>query len=300
MTRRRFVLVFVVAAWNATLSGCTRSAISQPPERPAADVVGALMFKVRGPDADHESFLLGTHHAFGGGFIAAIPGLGHAMNHVDTVVTETGTTSGRAAADVINARTSTTPWPRYLDRERRDFVRGLLSASEIDLDKLTPAELSSALFRHYAMTVCEARVSADRGGSFDEVLAAEAEAAGKRVVGLETTEDQLELIRADVEGMPAKVHRRRLRALISMIVGRDAANCGEVVEYRAMRLDYAWSRPCTNALVLTDRNARWLAQIEPMLASGPTLVAVGQGHLKFECGLVEQLRAAGYVVTPVL
>ena len=259
----------------------------------------ALVFSVRHPDIGHASYLFGTHHAFGNAFIDRVPGLTDALKEIQTLVTETGTLPSEGTTAIINARTSTTDWTRYFRRGELDTVREIFSNGDVDLGKLTPSELGSALFRYHAMTVCEARAEGDAGGSLDESLIVRAMAAGKTVVGLESPADQLELLNQDLEGMPDRRHRERLRGVLSLITGEDTRGCGNAVIYAAMQTTVRPEQPCTNSLLLTDRNNRWMEQLLPRLRSEPTLVAVGQSHLMFACGLIAQLRAAGYEVEPV-
>jgi len=56
--------------------------------------------------------------------------------------------------------------------------------------------------------------------------------------------------------------------------------------------------PRVYAAMLTDRNLRWLPQIEAMLQGrDDVLVVVGSAHLVGKDGVVEMLRAKGYTVT---
>ena len=55
--------------------------------------------------------------------------------------------------------------------------------------------------------------------------------------------------------------------------------------------------PGARALILTDRNARWVPQIEQMLkGKDDVLVVVGAAHLVGKQGVVELLKAKGYTV----
>ena len=53
-------------------------------------------------------------------------------------------------------------------------------------------------------------------------------------------------------------------------------------------------------LLLYERNAAWIPDIEQYIKSKPTFIAVGAGHLGSERGVLALLRKAGYTVTPVI
>lgn len=54
-----------------------------------------------------------------------------------------------------------------------------------------------------------------------------------------------------------------------------------------------------NAILLTDRNKRWVPMIEEMIAEKSTFIAVGAGHLGGPEGVIRLLEAKGYTLTPV-
>lgn len=52
--------------------------------------------------------------------------------------------------------------------------------------------------------------------------------------------------------------------------------------------------------LLTERNDRWVVKIQELLSDTSSFIAVGAMHLVGEKGLIEQLRAAGYTVEPII
>jgi uncharacterized protein YbaP (TraB family) len=52
--------------------------------------------------------------------------------------------------------------------------------------------------------------------------------------------------------------------------------------------------------LIYDRNKRWVAQMNEIMADGQALVAVGAAHLVGEQGLLALLRQEGYTLTPIL
>ena len=134
-----------------------------------------------------------------------------------------------------------------------------------------------------------------------------ASGAGKRVLHLETLEEQLKALDCVPAGEHVRVLDERLGA--SWILRIESAQA--MAWYRARNLD-AWladidrmeglsedakaieqrSRRC----LLEDRNARWIGQLETLFQDGPCLVAVGAVHLVGPEGLLAALRRDGYKV----
>jgi hypothetical protein len=52
-------------------------------------------------------------------------------------------------------------------------------------------------------------------------------------------------------------------------------------------------------IAVNERNQDWIAVIEKLIATQPTFIAVGAGHLGGEQGLIHLLRKQGYSVLPV-
>ena len=66
-----------------------------------------------------------------------------------------------------------------------------------------------------------------------------------------------------------------------------------------MNFDYQLQAPCTNTLMLTDRNNQWMKTLETKLQTNNCFIAVGLSHLMYECGLINQIKELGYEVSPV-
>ncbi|WP_313783524.1 TraB/GumN family protein [Flagellimonas profundi] len=109
----------------------------------------------------------------------------------------------------------------------------------------------------------------------------------------------MELINKDVEGMPRKLHKRRLTNIIHKIRTKNSDDCAETDWYNRMEIDYQLSKPCGNSFVLTDRNNEWMKKISELLKTNNCFIAVGLSHLMYECGLINQLENIGYTIAPM-
>lgn len=258
-----------------------------------------VLFKVTHPYFQNVSYLFGTHHAFGKPFFDSLKFAENALLSSDVLIIENIISPGHLAVDVINERTSATKWKKYLDDDDYQFVLNLFASSNLKFDKMTPAELFAFLSRHYKEEVCIGKESTANYFSLDDYIASLAQDHRIDVIGLETTEEQLDLINSDVKGMPRKVHKKRLSGMIARIKSESRDLCAEVDWYRNMDFDFRLNQPCQNALVLTDRNERWMVDLQDYFKSKNCFVAVGLSHLMFECGLINQLTKQGYIIEPV-
>jgi uncharacterized protein YbaP (TraB family) len=138
----------------------------------------------------------------------------------------------------------------------------------------------------------------------DNVLKAEAAAAGKPVRGLETAEQQMHFF-AD---LPQARQADMLRAVLDEV----AVGKGEVEEIMAawasadlavidkdMNEDDAEKYPDLHAILIVKRNKAWAARIAEWLKAGKgvTFLAVGAGHLVGHDSVQEVLKARGISVT---
>ena len=70
------------------------------------------------------------------------------------------------------------------------------------------------------------------------------------------------------------VHKRRLSHIIRKIRTGTPVDCEETDWYARMAVDYQWQEPCRNALMLTDRNDRWMAILSDLLEQHNCFIAV--------------------------
>ena len=191
------------------------------------------------------------------------------------------------------------PLSKMVGKDRFAMARALLpNVRPQDLDRMKPWSVLALL---------EARGEAGGEATMDARLQRMASGAGKRVLHLETLEEQLKALDCVPAGEHVRVLDERLGA--SWILRIESAQA--MAWYRARNLD-AWladidrmeglsedakaieqrSRRC----LLEDRNARWIGQLETLFQDGPCLVAVGAVHLVGPEGLLAALRRDGYTV----
>ena len=142
----------------------------------------------------------------------------------------------------------------------------------------------------------------------DMVLYNQAAAAGKRVYGLETIEEQV----GAMETMSQELQIAMLRdavdqhsqveeiieQLINAYLRRDLQAL-ESISNEAMQKGDDRVAEMFSSEVVDRRNYRMLERMQPRLREGNAFIAVGALHLPGESGLLNQLRHKGYRVTSV-
>lgn len=145
------------------------------------------------------------------------------------------------------------------------------------------------------------RLGFDPGIGVDMHFHQRAKADGKRVVGLETVEQQLQVFAAlDAAGQEALLvetlqeldHLPRMSAEI-LAFWRS----GDTAGLHGLLFKTIDQYPLIRDRVLTERNRAWLPRIEELIRAGePALVVVGAMHLIGPGSIIELLQQKGYGV----
>ncbi|GAB3292677.1 TraB/GumN family protein [Pseudidiomarina andamanensis] len=136
----------------------------------------------------------------------------------------------------------------------------------------------------------------------DEMLTQQAQVNSKAIVGLETVAEQLALfdsisLQEQVQAlyemaMNPQQNRDDLQELQSVYLNDDSDKLYEVMRSQA---DF----DTFEQAFLSQRNKNWVTELPKLIASQPTFIAVGAGHLSGTDGLLTLLRQQGYEITPI-
>jgi len=259
-----------------------------------------IFFEVSHPESNNVSYLFGTHHAFSKSFFETLDVPKKKLQESNVVILESLDIPGQNSEDIINARTKTTNWRKYLSQDDLIYAQNLLKNGPVNFDKLTPTELYITLARVYYIKVCAARTNDDSNLTLDGYIGSIAKQNNATTIGLETVKEQLEIINKDVAGMPRKVHEKRLNSLIDLLRNNTRTRrCEDSETYRNQEFIYNLDYECQNNLMLTDRNNKWMQVIPERIMNNNCFIAVGLSHLRFKCGLISQLRDMGFRVLPI-
>ncbi len=270
---------------------------------PASAAVAPFLYRVHGPGVDH--YLLGSVHLLPEDGSRWPEAINDAYEAAEAVVFE---------AD-IGALDSPQTGVALLAAAKSDKgVKGEIDAASYARlgRKLAGDSLPTTLCDTYKPWFCaltieiaeykRAGFSGEHG--LDRQIYDAAKTDGKAVQGLETLQQQIALFTE----MPAPLSREFLTAeladgdgLESPLAVYRAWKNNDVEAVAGSAADMKKRFPGVYARLLGDRNRAWLPALRRAFdGSSPQLVVVGAAHLVGPDGLVTQLRARGYKITPVL
>jgi uncharacterized protein YbaP (TraB family) len=262
------------------------------------------------------SYLFGTIHSTDESAVEIARRAAQSINGASVVATELG-----GPIDVIEkANITAATLASALDRDHDTFEGAIAPEDREKIEKLVTTLGYPAAFAHHlklwflailtGLPKCEAERESLNLPEVDQFLAETARDLGIKVIGLETTAEQLAAIAS---------LRPQVAATLLTLSARDPA-LNDDLYATTLRL-YRESRPAEIVPIadavgglseaeraaqdefmralLQNRNAIMADRTAPLLASGGAFIAVGALHLAGKTGLVEQFRADGYTVTKV-
>ncbi len=271
-----------------------------------------LLWKVSGGDTKGDSYLFGTHHIAPVSMIESTAGLTDAINSVATVYGEIDmSVMASPETQQIAMKYSMAPadstLSKVLTAEQLDSVNtvlakytgGMLTVAQLEAVK--PVVVDTQLGMFQSMTAFPEFTGQEQ---LDLAIQERARQAGKAVKGLETLEQQLDLLMGGSLAEQAKSLMKSIRrddkSADDAKALAEAYKIGDLTAMERLFNDpEAGMSPEVAKKLMYDRNDNWMAQLRNILPAENVLVVTGVGHFIGEHGLIEQLRNAGYTVTPI-
>lgn len=271
-----------------------------------------LLWKVSGNGVKETSYLFGTHHIAPATMMDSVKGMTDAIKGVDKVYGEV------VMAELMNPQTQMEYATKYMlapadstlskvfSVEQLDSVNNLLgrlsggAANVSMLEMMKPSLVSAQLLILENMKMFP---DFNPQQQLDGMIQDFATAAGIPIGGLETPEDQMVLL----YGKPISIQADELmkgirefddeaeksKKLAVAYVGQDFNALAELFKIEEEAETESMKE------LLYDRNDSWMKIIKSKLPEESMFIAVGAGHLVGDHGLIQQLRQAGYTVSPV-
>lgn len=273
----------------------------KPPEDSARPLSGGVFWRIE-PPGRPPSFLLGTIHSADPRVTALKPSVSQAFDRAAIFVMEMDLNAAsflELGASMMF--TDNRDLEELLGRDEFRKVAAAVSAHPIPepiLRKMKP----------WAVMALLSQPTPQKGAFMDMMLYQRATAAGKPVYGLESAAEQI----AVFSRMPMTDQLAMLRTSLDQVNQMPAMQDRMIETYLAGDLDAIAG--LTEELVDQDssglsrrfiyqlndgRNDRMVTRMTPHIDAGGAFVAVGALHLTGDRGLVRQLRARGYRLSPV-
>ncbi|HWJ68908.1 MAG TPA: TraB/GumN family protein [Sphingobium sp.] len=292
----------------ALAAPAAEAVLSQPveqdaPPAPAFIQAHPALWVIR--NADTTIYLFGTIHLLRQEILWFDGPVRRAFDTAQEVVLEVTDDGGNETQALLTARGMNPDAPTLSSQLPKEQGEKLLAAMA---DNGAPAILFDRVKPWLAAMTLPVLVIEKLGYSaasgVDRAIKAEALAAGKTLVGLETTAEQLGFFDAlphDLQLALLSQTIDELPVLPQIIAQMMAAwSAGEPDRLAALMNESIDSNSGLRKLLLTDRNARWADWIADRLERpGTVFLAVGAGHLAGDDSVQQMLRQRGIETTRV-
>ena len=279
-----------------------------------------LLYKISHSDLDAPSYIIGTYHLAPASFVDSIPGINATLAAVEVVCGEVVNKEmeskesmekvkqamtlpdGKSLADIL------TPEEMQRLNAYMDKILGINLGNPIlesQMGKMTPMAISTQLqLVQYMKLTPKFNPSKLIDAHFQQV----AKKAGKRVAGLETVDFQIGTLYkgATIERQKQQLfcmvdndeyYSLQMRELAAAYFSQDIKAVQDITEEKLGNM--CDSTPEEEEALIYGRNAAWAEKMPAMMNEAPTLFVVGAAHLPGEKGVLELLKANGYIIEAV-
>ena len=261
----------------------------------------SLLWQISGNGLKSPSYLFGTDHLIGANFLDSLPDVMDKFKRCKAVVCEVvlDTNAGKLSREWFLKDDLLSKEFTPKEFTKIDSLLGRYSKVRLmQLNGLKPIYV--ALFLSVSMTP---KTSSPENPGLDKYFQQKGIERGIKVLGLETEKFQQNTL-ADI---PIDIQKKELRFLINNIDFLKKSKKDNFNFYRhqdlnkmdKLILSYSDTPPEVMDQFIKDRNTKWVRDLPAIMMDQPTFIAVGAGHLLWDCGLVNQLRLKGYFVTPI-
>jgi len=266
-----------------------------------------LLWKIEGNDLSKPSYLFGTHHLIPVSFLEQVPSVWRAFGETETVVGEIVIYGIEASEKMMRASMlpqgitlesllTADDWS-LVDAELRATMR--IGLRELGLMHPTMINMLYTVELYRQTTEIAEDIQLD---TYFQMLAMQMD---KKVVGLETIEQQIELLfgnkdlqrEADLLVKTVRMRNEVIEKIKKLNRLYKAGKIEELVEM-AKNQDTPLAMTDEELIKMNDnRNRAWMKVLPDLMQNSPSFIAVGALHLGGENGLINLLRQQGFTVT---
>lgn len=280
----------------------------------ATAVHAQLLWKVTGNGLGRPSYILGTHHMAPSTMIDQIKGMNEAIAGCDIVVGEVEKDSlmspevqARMAQAMVAPLDSTldkvlTPADYGIVEKVFNKYFGTLGMKLKQVNNLKPSAISTQM---QAMQAIKYFPNFDTNSLIDVMVQTRANEAGRPSVGLESVDEQINLlfngsIANQAKGLVEACKQDEFFQVQSAALA-DAYLAQDLDKLLAVMTDATMGGDSEEEMevLIYSRNRSWAEKLKVIMPERACLVCVGAGHLPGEQGLLQLLRNAGYTVEPM-
>ena len=273
-----------------------------------------LLWKVSGNGLGRPSYIFGTHHMAPASMIDQIAGINAAIDGCDIVVGEIekdslmSQESQMKMARFMIAPTDSTLDKLYTPDEYAEIEKvfnkyfGSMGVKLSQMNSLKPNAISTQL---QAMQSIKYFPNFDANNLIDVAIQERANEAGRPSVGLESLQEQIDLLfngplTEQAKGLLEACHQDEFFQVQSSALA-EAYMHQDLDKLIAVMTDATMGGDSEDEMesLIYNRNRNWVDKLVKMMPERACLVCVGAGHLPGAQGLLQLLRDKGYTVEPV-
>lgn len=269
-----------------------------------ANAQKTIFWEVKDTVHNRTSYLLGTMHVIGASFIDSFVPVQAALKNSDIAIFEK-IDEGDNFRNIIETRAKSDSLRIILTKKEYNYLKSLdIKWTDDYLAKHKVMELQYRLIFKASIKVCGAYSKNDAPILLDDHLERIARSSNITLMGLETTEEQIEVMAMDPKAGKKSwaSEKNDIKGLLKhMKTGKHLRFlCAPVKEYINFEMPYDFDKSCPDNILIQHRNKKWLPKLVGQLSSKNCFIAVGFLHLTNDCGLITELKNKGFVVTPIL
>ena len=268
-----------------------------------------ILWKISGNGLEHDSYVMGTHHVAPLWMLDSIAGFNEAFSscvqvYGEVEMEEAGIEMAVRMQKYMIAPKDSLLTSLYDKEELRVLETGVRKYFNVPVEQVAMLKPAALMTQIAVMLSAEAFEGFNPEKPIDGVIQEMAKEQNKAVNGFETAEEQLHLlfdtpIAEQAEDLLAMFKEEQKyidfsRRLSDLYVTQDLNGLYEVM------LDPEFGMTEAEAAVLMEnRNERWMERLKSILPKKATFIVVGAWHLPGEKGLLSLLQEEGYEVTPM-
>lgn len=295
----KIILKCLLVSLIIAVSGNTVAAQSK-----ADSPQSGLLWEVGGKGLKQPSYLFGTYHLIGKNFLDTLPGIMRQFSKSNMIVGEVviGDEMSMAQKLMPMMMLQNNTLDKILTEKEFAETDSFLKA-KAGMDLNTLKMMKPASVQLIIVSMLAPKDISPTNPALDMYFQNEAKAANKAVAGLETIEEQGDIL----FNTPIERQKDMLLKTIRESARMTAESNLLYEKYKKQDLDAIEKSFLENTdytaaemdELLAKRNKNWVQKMPEMMSKGSVFFAVGAGHLVGDEGLINLLREAGYTLKPL-
>lgn len=264
-----------------------------------------ILWEIKHNETKLTSYLFGTLHEVDADFFVSLTNSVTKLQLSDILYVEEANTI-RDTSDILQKISiwNKSKWDKILSKEQEIIFETFIEKAErSEFNNLPPIILSRAIAGMYLKDFCQVNSSSE-SLSLDGKIEALAHQNNKQVLSLD--ENQADLLTMTSKAVDSTLNLKYAENIISLMTKMlydDMSDCNIITEYKSFNIDYMlevdYTKYSNQSPLLINRNIKWIKVLDNALRKNSCFIAVGLKHLFYKQGLIQQLRALGYKVSPI-